>query len=96
MELDLVTKNDLEIAIRGVKKEFEEKLTLTVTDLFKATWIESKEVPKMLGISAKTWQNWRDRKVIPFSQFGAKIYVNINDIHRAFENRRDGVPTITM
>ncbi len=29
----------------------------------------------MLGISPKTWQNYRDQRVIPFSQIGRKIYV---------------------
>jgi len=38
-------------------------------------WIESPQVPKLLKISPKTWQNYRDKKVIPFSQFGRKIYV---------------------
>lgn len=43
-------------------------------------WIESTEVPKELKISQKTWQNYRDKKVIPFSQFGRKIYVKRSDI----------------
>lgn len=32
-------------------------------------WIESAQVRKMLGISAKTWQTYRDERRIPFSQF---------------------------
>ena len=43
-------------------------------------WVISTEVPKLLGISAKTWQNMRDRRQIPFSQFGSKIYVKKSDI----------------
>ncbi|MEI6697237.1 MAG: helix-turn-helix domain-containing protein [Bacteroidota bacterium] len=43
-------------------------------------WIESTQVPKLLRISTKTWQNYRDKKVIPFSQFGRKIYVRKSDI----------------
>ena len=38
-------------------------------------WIESDAARKMLGISPKTWQNYRDQRVIPFSQIGRKIYV---------------------
>lgn len=30
-------------------------------------WIESDVARKMLGISPKTWQNYRDKRVIPFS-----------------------------
>lgn len=43
-------------------------------------WIESKEARKMLGVSQKTWQTYRDNRTIPFSQFGRKIYVRKADL----------------
>lgn len=43
-------------------------------------WIESDEARKLLGISPKTWQNYRDQRLIPFSQIGRKIYVNRADL----------------
>ena len=43
-------------------------------------WIESEKARKMLGISPKTWQNYRDRRDIPFAQIGRKIYVKRGDI----------------
>ena len=46
----------------------------------KSEWIESDDARKMLGISPKTWQNYRDQRVIPFSQIGRKIYVNRGDL----------------
>ena len=39
-------------------------------------WLESEEARKLLGISPKTWQNYRGQRLIPFSQIGRKIYVN--------------------
>lgn len=56
-------------------------------------WIESDEARKLLGISPKTWQNYRDQRLIPFSQIGRKIYVNRAHIdnfllrHRIGEHR---------
>ena len=56
-------------------------------------WLESEEARKLLGISPKTWQNYRDQRLIPFSQIGRKIYVNQADIdnfllrHRIGEHR---------
>ena len=38
-------------------------------------WIDSVEARKMLGVSPKTWQTYRDRRVIPFAQIGRKILV---------------------
>ncbi|MDE5662609.1 MAG: helix-turn-helix domain-containing protein [Muribaculaceae bacterium] len=43
-------------------------------------WIESEEARKLLGISPKTWQNYRDQRLIPLSQIGRKIYVNRADL----------------
>lgn len=43
-------------------------------------WIESAQVRKILGVSAKTWQTYRDERRIPFSQFGRKIYVKKSDL----------------
>lgn len=43
-------------------------------------WIESTKAKEMLGVSQKTWQTYRDERVIPFSQFGRKIYVKRGDL----------------
>lgn len=43
-------------------------------------WVTSEEARKMLHISPKTWQKYRDNRVIPFSQMGKKIYVKMSDI----------------
>lgn len=43
-------------------------------------WLESSEARKMLGVSPKTWQSYRDERRIPFSQFGRKIYVKRADL----------------
>ena len=43
-------------------------------------WIQSETARKMLGVCRKTWQDYRDKKVIPFSQFGRKIFVKKSDL----------------
>lgn len=49
-------------------------------------WIESTQARKMLGISPKTWQTYRDERRIPFSQFGRKIYVKRADLEAFMES----------
>ena len=49
-------------------------------------WIESDKARKMLGISPKTWQNYRDRRDIPFAQIGRKIYVKRGDLETFMES----------
>ena len=49
-------------------------------------WIESVKIPKILGISLKTWQTYRDKRLIPFSQIGAKIFVKRADLEKFMES----------
>lgn len=49
-------------------------------------WIESVKIPKLLGISQKTWQTYRDKRLIPFSQIGSKIFVKRSDLEKFMES----------
>jgi hypothetical protein len=49
-------------------------------------WIESVKIPKILGISQKTWQTYRDKRLIPFSQIGSKIFVKRADLQKFMES----------
>jgi len=51
-------------------------------------WIESEDARKILGVSPKTWQNYRDKRIIPFSQIGRKIYVNRADLDAFLRKHR--------
>ena len=51
-------------------------------------WIESDEARKLLGVSPKTWQNYRDQRLIPFSQIGRKIYVIRADLDAFLRQHR--------
>ena len=53
-------------------------------------WLESEDARKLLGVSPKTWQNYRDQRLIPFSQIGRKIYVNHADINNFLHKHRLG------
>jgi len=48
-------------------------------------WLSSEEVPNYLGVSRKTWQNYRDKKLLPFSQIGRKIWVLRSDLDAFIE-----------
>lgn len=55
-------------------------------------WIESEDARKLLGISPKTWQNYRDQRLIPFSQIGRKIYVSRTDLDAFLRKHR--IPSV--
>ena len=78
-ELDAIAKglDDLKELVKG--KAQEEAL---------GRWIESEEARKILGVSPKTWQTYRDTRVLPFSQFGRKIYVKQADLDAFLESHK--------
>ena len=43
-------------------------------------WLTGDEICKLLRVSKRTLQNYRDKRVIPFSQIGRKIYYKYSDI----------------
>lgn len=68
------------VSIKDLLQEVKDTLQTKSEEETNSQWIESTEARKMLGVSAKTWQDYRDKRVIPFSQFGRKIYVRRADI----------------
>jgi MerR family transcriptional regulator, repressor of the yfmOP operon len=43
-------------------------------------WLSSEEVCRLLMISKRTLQTYRDRGILPFAQIGRKIYYKVSDI----------------
>jgi excisionase family DNA binding protein len=43
-------------------------------------WLTSEDVCHLLGISKRTLQSYRDRRILPFAQLGRKIYYKASDI----------------
>lgn len=73
--------DDVREQLNSVKSLLEEKSQEEIN----SQWIESGKARQMLGISQKTWQNYRDERRIPFSQFGRKIYVKRADLEAFME-----------
>ena len=43
-------------------------------------WLFAKDVCRLLMISKRTLQTYRDRGILPFAQIGRKIYYKASDI----------------
>lgn len=73
--------NDLKGELQEMKAILQEKSKEEINN----QWIESNEARKLLGVSQKTWQTYRDERRIPFSQIGRKIYVKRADLEAYME-----------
>lgn len=50
------------------------------------TWLTTEEVSKLLKVSKRTLQNYRDEGKLGFSQIGSKIYYKSSDIDAFLDN----------
>ena len=49
-------------------------------------FLTGKEVCEQLYISPRTLQDYRDRKIIPYTQFAGKILYKVSDLERMLKN----------
>ena len=73
----------------GVKLDLQELKELVrekSNEELNSQWIESAEARKLLGVSPKTWQHYRDTRIIPFIQVGRKIYVKRADLNKFMQD----------
>jgi excisionase family DNA binding protein len=66
--------------IEAAIQEIKAAIFSSKEEEIQSQWLESEEARKQLNVSKKTWQQYRNRKALPFSQFGRKIYVKRSDI----------------
>ena len=73
-------------ALRGVGKRIME-VAQTHKPLFAGElFLTGKEVCERLYISPRTLQDYRDRKIIPYTQFAGKILYKESEIERILKN----------
>lgn len=50
--------------------------------------VSNQEFIKLMGISSRCAQNWRDKGIIEFYKIGDKIYYSWESIHRMLDTHR--------
>ncbi len=80
-------------ALRGVGKRIVE-VADTHKPLFAGElFLTGKEVCERLYISPRTLQDYRDRKIIPYTQFAGKILYKASDLESMLEENYQGSQT---
>ena len=84
-----IETNDMQVvlsAISGVSKRMKE-VAQTHKPLFGGEhFLMGKEVCERLYISPRTLQDYRDRRIIPYTQFAGKILYKVSDLERMLKN----------
>ena len=73
--------------IENILNRLDEQMTIVVANLKlnekidpEDVFFDNQEFMKLMNISKRTAQEWRNKKVIEFSQVGNKIYYRLSDI----------------
>lgn len=74
--------------IRQCLKELLERTQKLQPKSVDEEWYTSSDVCRLLGISLRTLQNYRDKGLIPYSQVGHKCYYKIRDVDAFIEKNR--------
>lgn len=79
--------------IENILKRLDEQMTVVVANLKlnekidpEDVFFDNQEFMKLMNISKRTAQEWRNKKVIEFSQVGNKIYYRLSDIKKLLNN----------
>ena len=73
-------------ALEGVNRRIKE-VAQTHKPLFGGEhFLTSKDICERLYISPRTLQDYRDRKVIPYTQFAGKILYKMSDLEKMLDN----------
>lgn len=86
--------------IKMIEGRVYERLRQYIKDLLERTgkltpggadeqWYNNRDVCRLLGISLRTLQNYRNKGLIPYSQVGHKCYYKIKDVESFIEKNRN-------
>jgi hypothetical protein len=78
--------------IEDILTRLEEQMTLVVSKLklnekteTEDVFFDNQEFMSLMNISKRTAQEWRNKKVIEFSQIGNKIYYKLTDVKKLLD-----------
>jgi hypothetical protein len=75
--------------IENILKRLDEQMTIVVANLKlnekidpEDVFFDNQEFMKLMNISKRTAQEWRNKDVMKFSQVGNKLYYRLSDIKK--------------
>ena len=87
MEIIIIEKRTFEQMMQSFESLVNQVRNLCGSNRNNEKWLDNEAVCKLLHISKRTLQSYRDKGTIPFSQIGHKCYYRIADIEQ-FTNKQ--------
>jgi hypothetical protein len=86
MNIEVLTKEDYQDLVNSIN---EIKLSLSTKETVNNMLLDNSEFIKLMSISKKTAQTWRDEGIVAFSQIKGKIYYSQNDVTKLLESHHN-------
>jgi len=92
MEIELLTKADLKNFEAKLDRILEEQKLIRDQSGFgpKSKWLDNEDLLKLLDVSSRTLQKWRDTGVLPFSRIARKVYYRAEDVDKLLNSNLTG------
>ncbi|NDW17968.1 DNA-binding protein [Dysgonomonas sp. 216] len=88
MEIKVIEEKTFEY-IKQKMEEFSQRIkSICKNKSFKDSWLDNQDVCRLLDISLRTLQNYRDKGILPYSQIGYKCYYKSSDIKAFIEKSK--------
>ena len=89
MEVNFLTVGELEKFRQEILLDFKQCISEVLSQANNSEdYLTAEQVRQLLDISPKQFQKYRDERLIPFSQFGRKIYVRRSDLTQFLDDHR--------
>ena len=85
MEFNVISNEKFQELINKIS-ELQRTFTTRARESLVETWLTNHEVSKILRVTPRTLQNYRDQRILPFSQVGSKIYYRASDIQKHLDD----------
>ncbi len=82
--LAIIPKESLE-SLQAEIKEIKSIILQDKQKELERAWLTKQQARKVLNVCLKTLDNYLSKGIIPYSRFGAKIYIRASDIHAHLE-----------
>jgi len=75
--------------LRKTVKELLERSKKLIPEPVDRIWYTNQDLCRLLGVSLRTLQTYRDKGLIPYSQVGHKCYYKIKDVECFIEKNKN-------
>ena len=90
MKMEVITiQHEAFLKLMERLESLERCIAATAEEKFRNVWLSGDETARLLCVSYRTLQSYRDRGMLAFSQIGNKIHYQLEDVNQFLLDHRN-------